>query len=122
MQTIGDRIREIRKTKGWTQDDLADASNIHRVTIAQYEANKVVPKSTTLARLSAALECDAGYLLGEDSSMTDEEKDLFDLREQVRRDPERHYLYDLARKGNIDDVRRAVAIIDALKNTRQTDG
>lgn len=119
MQTIGERIRELRKAKGWTQDDLAEAANIHRVTIAQYEAGKVIPKSTSLKRLTDALEVDAGYLLGVDDAMSDEDKDVWELREQVRRDPERRILFDLARDADIEDVRQAVAVIDALKKTRR---
>lgn len=117
MQTIGDRIKQFREAKGWTQDDLADAAAIHRVTIAKYEANKVIPKSTSLGRMAAALEVDAGCLLGESRDMSAEEKAVWDLREQVRRDPERQYLFNLARDADISDVRQAVAIIDALKNT-----
>ena len=118
MQSIGDRIKELREAKNWTQDDLADAAGIHRVTIAKYEAGKVEPKSTSLSRLATALEVDAGFLLGEVDAMTEQDKELWQLREQVRRDPERHYLFSLAKDADIEEVRQAVAIIDALKKTR----
>ena len=118
MQTIGDRVRELREAKGWTQDDLSEAAGIHRVTIAKYEAGKVEPKSTSLARLASVLGVEAGFLVGETNEMTDDERELWELREQVRRDPERHYLFSLARDADIGDVRQAVAIIDALKKTK----
>lgn len=121
MQSIGDRIKQLREAKKWTQDDLAEAAGIHRVTIAKYEAGKVEPKSTSLSRLAAALDVDAGFLLGEVDEMTDEDRELWELREQVRRDPERHYLFSLAKDASIDDVRQAVAIIDALQKTRGGD-
>lgn len=35
-KNIGDRIRTIRERKHLTQEDLADLTNIHRVTIAKY--------------------------------------------------------------------------------------
>ena len=117
MQSIGDKIRDLRERKGWTQDDLAEAAGIHRVTIAKYEAGKVEPKSTSLSRLAAALEVEAGFLLGESDKMTEQDRDLWELREQVRRDPERQYLFSLARDADISDVRQAVTIIDALKKT-----
>lgn len=118
MQTIGDRIKELREAKNWTQDDLSEAAGIHRVTIAKYEAGKVEPKSTSLGRLASALGVDAGFLLGEIDEMTDEEKELWDLREEVRRDPERRVLFSLARNADIEQVREAIAIIDALKRAR----
>lgn len=120
MKQIAARLKEIREAKGWTQDDLADAAGMNRVTIAKYESGRIEPKSASLSKLAAALEVTTDVLLGTDGEeMTQDERELWELREQVRRDPERHYLFSLARDANIDDVRQAVAIIDALKNTRR---
>lgn len=118
MKSIGDRIREIREKKGWTQDDLATAADMNRVTIAKYEAGRIEPKSRSLQKLAAALEINANLLIDGESKMDDDNRELWELREKVRRDPERHYLFKLASNGTIDDVRRAVAIIDALKQTK----
>lgn len=118
MKSIGDRIREIREKKGWTQDDLANAADMNRVTIAKYEAGRIEPKSRSLQKLAAALEINANLLIDGESKMDDDNRELWELREKVRRDPERHYLFKLASNGTIDDVRRAVAIIDALKQTK----
>jgi transcriptional regulator with XRE-family HTH domain len=118
MKSIGDRIREIREKKGWTQDDLANAADMNRVTIAKYEAGRIEPKSRSLQKLAAALEINANLLIDGESKMDDDDRELWELREKVRRDPERHYLFKLASNGTIDDVRRAVAIIDALKQTK----
>lgn len=49
------KLREIRKAKGMTQEQLAKASGIHRITIAKYEAGKVDPKTENAERLAAAL-------------------------------------------------------------------
>ena len=117
MQSIGDRIRVLRKAKGWTQDDLAEATNIHRVTIAQYESGKVIPKSTSLKRLADALEVDAGYLLGDDDEMSNDDRELWELREALRRDPDRRALLQLAQHGTAQDVRQVAALIDALRAT-----
>lgn len=120
MKQIGARLKEIREAKGWTQDDLADAAGMNRVTIAKYESGRIEPKSASLSKLAAALEVGTDVLLGtEKDEMSEEEREMWELREQVRRDPDRHYLFSLARDASIDDVRQAVAIIDALKNTRR---
>lgn len=49
------KLREIRKAKGMTQEQLAKASGIHRITISKYEAGKVDPKTENAERLAAAL-------------------------------------------------------------------
>lgn len=120
MRTIGENIKALREQSGLTQDALAEAADVNRVTLVKYESGKSIPGAKVLSRLAAALHVSSDVLLGNgEEDMTDEEREIWELREQVRRDPERHYLFSLARDANIDDVRQAVAIIDALKNTRR---
>lgn len=118
MATIGERIKQLREARGWTQDDLAEAAGMNRVTIAKYEIGTIEPKSKSLAKVAAALEISTDVLVsGKPAEETDEERDLWALRESVRRDPERRELFNLARNADIEQVRQAVAIIDALKKT-----
>ena len=65
MHSIGDRLRILRDAKGMTQDDLAEAAEMNRVTIAKYEAGKIEPKTKSLSRLAAALEVTTDYLIGQ---------------------------------------------------------
>lgn len=120
-QSIADRIRFFREERGWTQDELADAASMNRVTIAKYELGMIEPKSKSLSKLASAFGIGTDELLGTPMAheMTDEERDLWALREEVRRDPERRILFSLARNANIEDVRRAVAVIDALKKASE---
>ena len=116
--SISARIRSFREAKGWTQDDLAEASGLNRVTIAKYESGRIEPKSKTLARLAAALDLTTDALLGSDGvDMTDEEREMWELREQLRNDPDRRALMQLARRGSAQAVRQAAALLDVLKAT-----
>ena len=119
MRTIGQNIRYLREKAGMTQDQLAEAIDVNRVTLAKYEADRVTPGAKILSRLAVALHTSQDILTGIDAE-SDKDREIWELREQVRRDPERHYLFDLARDADIDDVRRAIAIIDALKKSNET--
>ena len=55
MKTLGEKIREARKKKGWTQKELAEAVGTATVTIRQYEADKREPSNATLLSLASAL-------------------------------------------------------------------
>ena len=44
--TIGEQIKYIRKRRGLTQGQLAEATGIHPVTIRKYETNKLQPKKS----------------------------------------------------------------------------
>lgn len=118
-QSIADALREAREAKGWTQEDLAEAAQMNRTTIAKYETGRIEPKSKSLKRLAAALEVDVNVLIGSGmNEMSEEEREVWELRENVRRDPERRYLFSMARDASIEEVRRAIRVIDALKGVK----
>lgn len=48
-------LAQARKARGMTQDQLAAASGVHRVTIARIETGTASPKAATLKRLADAL-------------------------------------------------------------------
>ena len=60
---IGVRIREVRKDKELTQDDLAKLSGVNGCTISHYETNQRVPHLTNIIKLARALKCDIDYLV-----------------------------------------------------------
>lgn len=49
------RLAEVRQSKGMTQEQLAAATGVHRVTIARIETGEISPKATTLKKLADAL-------------------------------------------------------------------
>ena len=51
------RIKALREARGMTQDELAAASGVHRVTIAKYETTDGGMTIDTAAKLAAALGC-----------------------------------------------------------------
>lgn len=53
---IGDNMRNIRKRKGMTLQQLADILGCSQQNISQYESGKRTPKLETLQKMAAALE------------------------------------------------------------------
>ena len=115
--TIGDRIRKYREAKNWTQDDLAIAADMNRVTIAKYELGKIEPRSKSLTRLANALGISTDVLLGYEDDLNEDERELWELRTAIRTDPDRAMLLQLAKHGSAKDVRAAAALIGALRAT-----
>ena len=58
------RIMELRKAKGWKQDDLAKMVSLSRSAIANYECGLRAPDFSTLEQLCDIFGCTADYLLG----------------------------------------------------------
>lgn len=53
---VGQRIVELRSQKGWSQSDLARASNKDRQAIEKLENGKVNPTIYSLLEIAKALE------------------------------------------------------------------
>jgi DNA-binding XRE family transcriptional regulator len=53
---IGKKIKELRETKGLTQDQLAGAAGLLRPNLARFEAGKHRPTMDTLEKIAAALK------------------------------------------------------------------
>lgn len=53
--TVGDRIKYLRKQRGMSQNQLAQAIGVHVVSIKRYEADKMNPQPAQIERLLETL-------------------------------------------------------------------
>jgi transcriptional regulator with XRE-family HTH domain len=60
---LGVTIKRLREQRGLTQDALAKKAGVHRVYVAQIEAQTKVPSIATLEKLAKALGVKVGRLL-----------------------------------------------------------
>ena len=72
---LSENIRNIRKAKGLSQEELAVKLNVVRQTVSKWEKGLSVPDSDLLIALSEALDTPVSTLLGETVS-EDEADDL----------------------------------------------
>lgn len=59
--TIGSKIKTLRKGRKLTQQELADALNVTRCTISNYETNRRQPHIHELKRISEWFGVDLSY-------------------------------------------------------------
>lgn len=64
-QTVGERIRRHRESAGFTQEALARAADIGRVTLVRLENGEQSPRFKTLKAVADALGMEAAHLLVE---------------------------------------------------------
>ena len=62
---LNENIKEVRKSKGLSQDELAIKLNVVRQTVSKWERGLSVPDSDILISISEALETPVSTLLGE---------------------------------------------------------
>ncbi|AEM79783.1 helix-turn-helix domain-containing protein [Thermoanaerobacter wiegelii] len=82
--TFSDRLKELRKEKNLTQEDLAKILGISRSTIAGYETERKEPDYETLKKIADFFNVSIDYLLGR----TDIRSPVDEITEAVSDDPE----------------------------------
>ena len=60
--SIGLRIKEARQAKGWTQDQLAQAVEVTRSAVAQWETGRAGQVTGNLTRIAAVLDVGVEFL------------------------------------------------------------
>lgn len=64
---MGLRIRDIRRERSWTQDQLANAVGVSRSAVAQWETGRAGQITANLTRIAEVLQVGVEYLMyGED--------------------------------------------------------
>jgi len=73
---IGSKITELRKTKGWSQAELAGEINVSRVIIGRYERNEAVPSIDIAKKMADIFGISLDYLVGEGKNAKFDKKTL----------------------------------------------
>ena len=58
MSSIGERISDVRKARGYTQDQLAERIHVSRQTISHWENERALPDFESIKQLSQVLGYD----------------------------------------------------------------
>lgn len=113
MTSFSENLKRLRLERKMTQDELAELLKTSKQVISRYENGQRSPKVSTVAAFAEALNVPIVALTDGPDAQSVARTDL----EQLRRDPDRRVLFDLAENGSKRAVKQAVAILDALKRT-----
>lgn len=60
---LGERIKQLRKEKGWSQDELAQQISSDARQISRYENGKITPSAEALVKLAEVFDVSIDYLM-----------------------------------------------------------
>ena len=101
--TMGGRIRELRKQRGLTQEDLGEILYMKKSTISAYENDEIDIKSSVLVEIARALHTFPGYFFILDSN--DESEELSETIQLVNRIKDQKY-----RRAALEHIRITYAL------------
>jgi transcriptional regulator with XRE-family HTH domain len=121
VDNIGKRIKERRIQMGISAEELAPMVGLSAATIYRYEKGDIKKVNTTkLQPFAKALETTEAYLMGWEETAdadtgTDQDEELWELREELRRNPEIRMLFSASKGAKKEHIQAAVAILNTLK-------
>ena len=135
---LGQKLKEIRKRFGLSQENLAEIMNVSRQAITKWETNEGLPDVSNLQELSKVFNLTIDYLLDDDNSLPalsmkkELNKDKYEMNEKGYRQILKDYygesweIYELLRsekKGKLANIisdfiigAGAMETIDALND------
>lgn len=114
------RIRELRKDRGYTMKQLGEMLDLAESTISQYETGKRQPDNETLLKLGEIFEVTVGYLLGAETQKAPANVETEDAK--ITDETLKFALWGDASNiddADLEDVRRYAAFIAERKNNKK---
>jgi transcriptional regulator with XRE-family HTH domain len=74
MATVGERIKEVREAKGWTQEKLATEANMSKGFLSEVEKHGKNISLDLLLKVATALGASVGYLASGEGAQPGERK------------------------------------------------
>lgn len=94
MKTLGERLKDLRKEKGYTLEQVAEKLNTTKVTISRYENNLREPKREAISQFAKLFNVSTDYLHGHTNdkfSLTKEDKmDIKNSLEKIKSELSTH--------------------------------
>lgn len=111
--SLGKRLKELRREKGWSQDEFAYNASIDGRQVSRYENDKVVPSVQVIIKMAKCFDVSIDYLLVEevrrrplhvtDNGLIERLKDIQELTEEDQASLE-HILDALVAKNRIKSL------------------
>ena len=83
-KNVGKRIREYRKSKSYTQDELAEIVGIDTVSLSKIETGRNYPSSENLMKLAEAIDVEVYEFFIQDMVKTNDEL-LDDIYKEINK-------------------------------------
>lgn len=134
---IKDRIKQLRLSRGWSQQELADKLGVTNVAVSQWERGVKQPKMEMREALCDLFNVNMEYLNGNwdkisrllsenEAQMLDQKKEAYYLNpetakiaQQIYDNPDLLALFDAAENADPDDLQMAAKMLEKFKKTNK---
>ncbi|MBR4249931.1 MAG: helix-turn-helix transcriptional regulator [Verrucomicrobia bacterium] len=114
------RLIELLSSYEGSDAELAKKMGVSKQTISAWRSGTRSPKRPTIESLARYFNVNTAWLMGLDVDRSaDPDEELFELREQLRRDPEIRELFGLAKNATPAEIRAATAMLKSFQHDQR---
>lgn len=112
MATFGEKLKKLRKDRGWSQDEFGRRVGVHGRHIGKYEIGRAMPNAETVVKIAGALGVSIDYLLRDDLAEQSAPGTSLQDEELLRK-------FEAVEKMDEEDRRVIASLIDAYIKKHQ---
>ena len=112
IHLFGDRLRELRKNKNISQEDIGELCGVAKTTISNWENNITQPPIETITKLAQYFNVTTDYLLGFN-------QDDLDKIERLKIACQEAGISVAGQDFTVEDFKRAMLVVETLKDTNK---
>lgn len=120
MPTFGENLRELRKSRGYSQDRFAKEIGSNQVNVSAWELGTRMPYLDTIKHIAKTFHVPITSLISiEDTGVEDDF--VQEVADVIQRDPKVRMLFDKVRYMSSDDIDTVLNIVNALARNQVKD-
>lgn len=110
-----ERLKELRKKRGYSQVALAEKIGVSKSTIGAYETGDIKPSIEVLETLADFFNVNLSYLMGEEDGSTYYlDPEAAEMANELFHRPEMRILFDASRKLTKEDIEMVTALVEKM--------
>lgn len=117
MPTFGENIKNLRKSRGYSQDKFARAIGSNQVNVSAWEVGTRTPTLATMRHIADVFNIPLSSLISIEDTGIDEDY-VKEVAEMLQRDPKVRILFDRAKYMSPSDLDAVLGVIDAITKER----
>ena len=121
MPTFGENIRNLRKSKGFTQDRFAREISNNQVNVSAWELGTRVPTLATIRHISEVFRVPISSLISYDESGLEDDY-IREIADAIKQNPKLRRLFDHAKFLSDADLDAIMVLVNALTQKNPSSG
>ena len=120
MPTFGENIKELRKSRGYSQEKFAKVIGSNQVVVSSWEVGSRMPTLATIRGIADTFKVPLSSLISlEESGMEDDY--VREIADVLQRDPKIRMHFDRARFMSASDLDAILGVVNAITRERGED-